>query len=183
VKKPGELGSVAIAHKIPNGLSPDQPAIAVMDSILSGGKDSRLYRNLVDNGMALTASARGETLHDMSLHFMTANLAPGTTHEQVEKALLEQIELIKTHGVTAEEVAQARQKYRAERAYRLDGTDSVVEELNEWIATGDWTRFVRFSDAVEKVTPADVQRVANAYLNEDQSTTGWFLPVAKGKQE
>ena len=183
VKKPGELGSVVIAHKIPNGLSPDQPAIAVMDSILSGGKDSRLYRTLVDKGLALSASARGDSFHDMSLHFMTANLAPGTTQSQAENALLEQIELIKTQGVTAEEVAQARQQYRAERAYRLDGTDSVVGELNEWIATGDWTEFVRFSDAVEKVTPADVQRVAKTYLNEDQSTTGWFVPVAKGKSE
>jgi zinc protease len=53
--------------------------------------------------------------------------------------------------------------------------------LNEWIATGDWTQFVRFLDAVEKVTPADVQRVAKTHLNEDQSTTGWFVPVAKGK--
>jgi zinc protease len=183
VKKPGELGSVVIAHKIPNGLSPDQPAIAVMDSILSGGKDSRLYRMLVDKGLALSASARGDSFHDMSLHFMTANLAPGTTQSQAENALLEQIELIKTQGVTAEEVAQARQQYRAERAYRLDGTDSVVDELNEWIATGDWTEFVRFSDAVENVTPADVQRVAKTYLNEDQSTTGWFVPVAKGKSE
>jgi zinc protease len=183
VKKPGELGSVSIAHKIPNGLNPDQPAIAVMDSILSGGKDSRLYRALVDKGLALTARASSGTLHDMSLHFMTANLAPGAAHGQAEKALLEQIELIKTQGVTAEEVAQARQKYRADRTYRLDGTDSIVGELNEWIATGDWTQFVRFPDAVEKVTPADVQRVANVYLNEDQSTTGWFVPVAKGKQE
>jgi zinc protease len=183
VKKPGELGSVVIAHKIPNGLSSDQPAIAVMDSILSGGKDSRLYRTLVDKGFALSASARADSFHDMSLHFMTANLAPGTTQSQAEKALLEQIELIKTQGVTAEEVAQARQQYRAQRAYRLDGTDSVVDELNEWIATGDWTEFVRFSDAVEKVTPADVQRVAKTYLNEDQSTTGWFVPVAKGKSE
>jgi len=183
VKKPGELGSVVIGHKTPNGLSPDQPAIAVMDSILSDGKGSRLYRTLVDTGLALTASAHGGTLHDMNLHFMTANLAPGTTQSQAEKALLEQIELIKTQGVTGEEVAQARQQYRADRAYRLDGTDSVVEELNEWIATGDWTQFVRFSDAVEKVTPADVQRVAKTYLNEDQSTTGWFVALARGKSE
>jgi zinc protease len=181
VKMPAELGSVAIAHKIPNGLSPDQPAIAAMDSILSGGKDSRLYRALVDSGLALTASAHGGTFHDLNLHFLSANLAPGATHEQAEKALLEQIELLKNHGVTAEEVAQARQQYRAERAYRLDGTDSVVGELNEWIATGDWTQFVRFSDAVEKVTAADVQRVAKIYLNEDHSTTGWFVPVGKGK--
>jgi zinc protease len=181
VKKPGELGSVAIAHKIPNGLSPDQPAIAVMDSILSRGNDSRLYRTLVDKGLALGVAARGGTFHDMSLHWITADLAPGATHQQAERALLEQIDLIKTQGVTAEEVQQALQQFRADRAYRLDGTDSVVGELNEWIATGDWTQFVRFPDAVDKVTPADVQRVANAYLNEDQSTTGWYVPVVKGK--
>lgn len=183
VKKPGELGSVAIAHKTADGLSPDQAAIAVMDSILSGGKDSRLYRTLVDRGLALTAEAQAGTFHDTNLHFTMANLAPGATHQQVEGALLEQIDLIKTQGVTAEEVEQAKQKYRAERAFRLDGTSSVVGELNEWIATGDWTQFVRFPDAVEKVTSADVQRVAQSYLNEDQSTTGWFVPVAKKKPE
>ncbi len=42
---------------------------------------------------------------------------------------------------------------------------------------GDWTQFVTYIDAVSKVTPADVQRVAKTYLNEDQSTTGWFVPV------
>ncbi len=183
VKKPGELGSVAIAHKTPPGLSPDQPAIAVLDSILSDGKESRLYRALVDKGIALTANAQASTFRDINLHFTTASLAPGATHEQAEKALLEQIDLIKASGVSAEEVNRAQQGYRAERAYRLDGTMSVVSELNEWVATGDWTQFVRFSDAVEKVTPADVQRVAKAYLNEDQSTTGWFVPVAKSKQE
>jgi len=184
VKKPGELGSIAIAHKTTNGLSPDQPALAVLDSILGGeGKDSRLYRALVDKGIALSASAQTTTYRDLNLHFMSADLAPNATHEQVEKAFLEQIELIKAQGVTSEEVERARHKYRADRAYRLDGTMSVVYELNEWVATGDWTQFVRFADAVQKVTPADVQRVAKTYLNEDQSTTGWFVPVAQSKQE
>ena len=181
VKKPGELGSVSIAHKIPNGLSPDQPAIAVLDVILSGGKNSRLYRALVDKGLALSATANGGTNHDMSLHVVTAELAPETTHEQAEKALLEQLELIKARGVTAEEVKRAQQQYRAQRAYRLDGLYPVANELNNWIATGDWTQFIRFPDAVEKVTPEDVERVANTYLNEDRSTTGWFVAVAQGK--
>ena len=180
VKKPGELGSVSIAHKIPNGLSPDQPAIAVLDVILSGGKNSRLYRALVDKGLALGATASGGTNRDMSLHVVTADLAPGTTHEQVERALLEELELIKIRGVTDEEVERARRQYRAQRAYRLDGRYPVANELNNWIATGDWTQFIRFPDAVQKVVAADVQRVAKAYLNEDQSTTGWFVPVAKG---
>jgi len=42
---------------------------------------------------------------------------------------------------------------------------------------GDWTLYVTFPQKVQLVTPADVQRVAKQYLNEDQSTTGWFIPV------
>jgi zinc protease len=181
VKKPGELGSVSIAHKTASGLSPDQPALAVLDSILADGKSSRLYHALVDKGIALSARSQSSTFRDLNLHFTTASLAPGATHEQAEKALLEQLELVKSKGVTAEEVERARRKYSADRAYRLDGTMSVMWELNEWTATGDWTEFVRFPDAVDKVTPQDVQRVARTYLNEDQSTTGWFVPVAKDK--
>ena len=54
-------------------------------------------------------------------------------------------------------------------------------ELNEWIAVGDWTLYQRFPEQLAKVTPADVQRVAQTYLNEDQSTTGWFVPVGAKK--
>lgn len=177
VKKPGQHGSVLIAHKIPNGMSPDQPAFAVLDSLLSGGKDSRLYRALVDTGLALYVSADSQRRHDLSLHILEGQCAPAATAEQLEKGLLEQIEKIKAQGVTAVEVEKAKQQYRAQRAFRLDGTESSLGELNEWIAAGDWTQFLRFPDAVDNVTPTDVQRVARTYLNEDQSTTGWFVPV------
>ncbi|NBR57796.1 MAG: hypothetical protein EBT89_01335, partial [Opitutaceae bacterium] len=46
------------------------------------------------------------------------------------------------------------------------------------IAAGDWTLYVTQDEALQKVTPADVLRVANKYLNIDQSTTGWFIPQA-----
>ena len=35
-----------------------------------------------------------------------------------------------------------------------------------------------FRRRVQQVTPADVQRVAKQYFGTDQSTTGWFVPVA-----
>jgi predicted Zn-dependent peptidase len=31
---------------------------------------------------------------------------------------------------------------------------------------------------VQEVTPADVQRVAKQYFKADETTTGWFVPVA-----
>jgi len=45
VKRPGETGSVLIAHKVPNGRDADQPALEVLNAILSSGKSARLYRH------------------------------------------------------------------------------------------------------------------------------------------
>ncbi len=177
VKRPGELGTVLIAHKVPNARDADQPALEMLDAILSSGKNARLYRALVDKGLALSAGAGTDLHRDLSLHSIYATLAPGSTHEQVEEALLDEIEKIKTKGVTPAEIERVKQQYIAADAYKRDGTAAVASELNEWIAVGDWTLYVTFPQKVQLVTPADVQRVAKQYLNENQSTTGWFVPV------
>jgi zinc protease len=177
VKRPGELGTVIIAHKVPNGRDADQPALEMLDAILSSGKNARLYRALVDRGLALSAGAGTDLHRDLSLHTVYAALAPGSTQEQVEEALLAEIEKIKTDGVTPAEIARVKQQYVAADAYKRDGTAAVASELNEWIAVGDWTLYVTFPEKVQQVTPADVQRVAKQYLNDDESTTGWFVPV------
>jgi zinc protease len=177
VKRPGELGTVIIAHKVPNGRDADQPALDMLDAILSSGKSARLYRALVDQGMALSAGAGTDLHRDLSLHTVYAVLAPGATHEQVEKALQAEIAKIKTDGVTAAEVERVKQQYIAADAYKRDGTSAIAEEINEWIAVGDWSLYVTFPQKVRQVTPADVQRVAKQYFNEDQGTTGWFIPV------
>src|SRR5450755_670792 len=104
VKRPGELGSIIVAHKVPNGRDADQAPLEMLDAILSSGKNARLYRALVDQGLALSAGAGTSLHHDLSLHTVFAALTPGTTHDQVEKALLAEINRIKISGVTPAEV-------------------------------------------------------------------------------
>jgi zinc protease len=183
VKRPGELGTVVIAHKVPNGRDADQPALDVLDAILSSGKNARLYRALVDQGLALNAGSGTDLRYDLSLHTLYASLAPGAAHAQVEKALLAEVDKIKSDGVTAAEVARVKQQFLAAEAYKRDGTSAVASEINEWIAVGDWTLYVTFPQKVEQVTPADVQRAAKQYLNEDQSTTGWFVPTRQAGEK
>jgi zinc protease len=182
VERPGELGSVVIAHKVPNGRDADEPALEMLDAILSSGKTSRLYRALVDQGLALSADSGTDEHRDLSLHTVYAMLAPGATQAQVEQALLKEIAKIKSDGVTPAEIARVKQQYLAADAYKRDGTAAVASELNEWIAVGDWTLYVTFPEKVEQVSAADVQRVARQYLNEEQSTTGWFVPTPKGEK-
>jgi zinc protease len=182
IRRPGEIGSIIIAHKVPNGRDADQAPLEMLDAILSSGKNARLYRALVDQGLALNAAAGTDLHHGLSLHTVFAALTPGTTHEQVEKALLTEINRIKTSGVTAAEVASVKQQYIAEDAYKRDGTAAVASELSEWIGVGDWTLYVTFPQKIQQVTPADVQRVAKQYLTTDQGTTGWFVPLAPAEK-
>ena len=177
VKRAGQLGVVGLAYKIPAGRHPDQAALQVLGSILTKGKNSRLYRALTDQTLTTEVSSFVGFFHDPSLLNLWANLAPGVTHEQVEKIITAEVERLKKDGVTAAEVSAAVNKKVAEIAYARDGSFAVSSSLVEDIAVGDWTLYYTMEEAYANVTPADVMRVAHRYLNEDQSVVGWFVPV------
>ncbi len=110
--------------------------------------------------------------------FMTyAFLTPDTKHEDVEKIILDEYDLVKEKGVTDEEIARAKGQIRAEQAYSRDGSYSVASNLNEAIATGDWTYYTNYFENINQVTKEDIQRIVDTYLIEDKSTTGYFIPL------
>jgi len=176
VKRGGELGVVAIAHKTPRATDDDWPAVDVLSAILTAGKTSRCYRALTDKNLTAEVSGHLGFTRDPSLHIITADLTPGTKHEEVERKLLAEIDRIRKTGVTPAELQTAVAKLLAERAYARDGSFAQAEQLNESIAVGDWTLHVSFDDKLRKVSADDVKRVANAFLVEDRSVTGWFVP-------
>ena len=180
VKRSGQIGVVGIAHKIPKGTSDETFSLLVLEKILSEGKSSRLYKALIDQNKAVNMFLSYMPFRDESLFIPYALLAPGVTHEEVENILLSEYEKIKTAGVTKEEVDRATNQIFANTAYDRDGSFSIASEINESIAMGDWTFFVRKLDNIKKVTPEDIQNVVKKYFVEDKSTTGYFIPTVAG---
>lgn len=177
IKLPGQLGTVIIAHKVPKGRDADTAALAVLNSILIEGKSSRLYKAMVDAGLATEVDAFNSANRDLSLNMLMVNLAPDTRHEKAENTVLAEVERVKRDGVTAADVSAAIRRFRVQQALWRDGTNAAAFALSEYVAIGDWTLYVTLEEGVARVTPADVQRVAQKYLNEDQSTTGWYVPI------
>lgn len=176
VKRPGQLGVVAIGYKNPAALHEDWAVLQVAANILSDGTNSRLYRALTDKGLTTSAATFNGYFRDPSLCILFAAMAPGATHEQVEKAALDEVEKLKQDGVTQAEVDAAVAKLLAETAFNRDGSFAIAGQINEDIAVGDWTNFIHLPEKYRQVTPDAVQRIAKKYLNVDQSTTGWFIP-------
>jgi len=180
VKRAGQLGVVAVAHKVPAATNPDFAAVQLMSAILADGKNSRLYRAITDKNLSTGVDGELGIFADPSMHIIFAPLAPGAKHEEVESIILQEIERLKKGGVTETELKAAVAKTEADAAFRLDGSFGIASNINEYIAAGDWTLFYGLDQAVKKVTVADIQRVARKYLNEDTSTTGWFIPTGDG---
>lgn len=176
LERSGDAGTVMVDFKSPSALDPDMPALTLLKLVLKQGKSSRLSRALVDTSLASYVSTSASMMHDPGLFSVDVALAPGVSHAKVEKVVFNEIERIKKDGVTAQELHRVLGPYRANVAYRRDGTGSAASALNEYVAMGDWTLYVNYLDKLKKVTPADVQRVAGKYLNKNQSTVGWFVP-------
>jgi zinc protease len=177
IKRAGQLGVAAIGYKSIGGLHDDYATLTVLANILCDGQNSRLYRALTDKGLTTSVSPFNGYFKDPSLFILFAAMAPGSTHEQVEKIMKEEIEKIKQEGVTQEETDAAIAKLLTDVAFSRDGSFSIAGIINEDIAVGDWTNYVHLPEKYKKVTPAMIQSVTTKYLNEDQSTTGWFIPI------
>jgi zinc protease len=180
LERAGQLGVVTIGFKSPEGLSSDCYALSVLSTILQSGKSSRLYQGLTDKGLTTSASASLYQLRDPGMFLLAGFLAPGIQHEQVEKALLAEIEKIQKEGVRPEEVQRAINEVEAETVYTRDGPFNVAENLNEAIAIGDWTYFTTYLDKIKQVTSQQVQEIARKYLTTDKGTTGYFVPNKPG---
>jgi zinc protease len=177
VKRAGQLGVVAVAHKIPPATHADFAAVTLMSAILADGKNSRMYKAITNKNLSTGVDGEMGIFSDPSMHIVFAPLAPGAKHDEVEAIIVQEIERLKKDGVTEVELQAAVAKNAADAAFKLDGSFGIAGNINEFISAGDWTLFYGLDEATKRVTVADIQRVANKYLTEDHSTTGWFIPI------
>ena len=77
VQRPGELGVVMIAQKIPPGTHADYAALEVLGMILSDGRNSRFYQALTDKKLTTEVGAGPQFNHDPSLFTIVARAYAG----------------------------------------------------------------------------------------------------------
>ena len=176
VKRTGQAGITAVAHKTPHGLHNDIHAIHLLGKILCDGKSSRLYQKIVDQGLATSLFMYDFPFKDNGLFITYAFLTPEVSNQKVEEIILDEYNDIINNGVDQEELSRAIAKTRATVAFSRDGSYAVASALNEAIAIGDWEFYTNFLDNIESVSTENIQLAAKQYLVEDQSTVGWFIP-------
>lgn len=171
-KESNKVDTIAIAYSIPNFAHEDQMALSVISQILSGGKSSRFDSELIDKKRLFnTVYAYNMELKDPGIFLIMGMLNEKTKPEIGEKSILAILDDIKKHGITKEELNRAKINMRAEFIFSLESSSSVANLFGDYYAMGDIQPLLDYEDKLDKITLDDIKKVANRYLNNNQSTT------------
>jgi len=193
VNGPGETDYLQIAYRAPAGSETDFLGMTVLNSLLAGpssmsvfgsggisNKTSRLYRALVEKELAVSVGGGLAATCDPYLYTFTITVHPDRKPEEVLAVFDAEMNRIQEKRPSRGEIARAVKQARALFAY---GTESITNQaawlgLAEMFATYDW--FLGYLDNLAGVSPADVQAVAQSYLQSRKRIVGTYFATGKG---
>jgi predicted Zn-dependent peptidase len=164
---------------------PDNAAYDVLSMLMSSGRTSRLYRSLVrDKKIAAQASGfngfPGEKYPN--LFTLLGVTTPGHTPDEIATAMRAEIERLKTEDVPAAELQSVKTRVKAGLIRQLASNSGLALQLASYQTLyGDWRELFREVERIDKVTPADIRRVANATFTEANRTVAKLENAPKPK--
>jgi zinc protease len=180
VRRSGSLPMALIAWKAPAAVDPDIYALDVLSGVLGEGRTSRLYQGLVEKGLATRVDANSPSLRDPFLFTVTATARRGVTAEQLEQALLQEVERVTTSPITAEELTRAQRRAEADFVFQTNSVTAQARQLGYWAMIGDWRYLATYLDRIRALSAADIQAVARRIFTADTRTVGHFVPADGG---
>ncbi len=182
IERDTQVEMIAVAYHIPDYKHPDQPVLSTISEMLSAGKSSRLYKEIVDKKeLANQIYAYNMENIDPGLFIFLAICNPGVKAEQVEKEIHKQIKKLQTTTVKQKELDKVKINIKAEFIFGFETASSVASLFGSYFTKGDITPLLTLEDQMAKVTSDDIQSAAKKYFREEQSTTVILRP-AKEKQ-
>ena len=198
IRKEGTTAYLKVGYHAPSATDPRFAPLLILDAVLTGAKgvnlwssfrvpppqrSARLYRALVETGLASCVSGSLMPTAEPFLYTLSATATDGTTLDAVGTALLDAIGRLRNDGITEAELAKAKAQLRARLVFDNDSVTNIAHQLGyfETIATVDL--FTTAPAAIAGVTLDAVAAAARATFSPSNRTIGWFEPLRSSKSE
>lgn len=178
VKKFAQLPIVMMGYHVPESANADFYALNLLETVLFSGQSSRMYSRLVDKDqLALSVNGGSGFAIDPTLFTITVRPKAGVDTMAVEKAVYEELDKIKNSGVSDEELEKAKNIQLASFYRSLKTGSGRANQIGSYeVYMGDYHKMFNAADAYQRVTKADLQRVAQTYFGENNRTVATLVP-------
>jgi zinc protease len=177
LRRVGDNPLVQSLYRVPAGSHPDYPAIDALTHILGEVPSGRLHRALVQKGLASSVWGAERGMFDPGFAYFGAALPKNSNIDTTRDLLVEIVEGVKKEKIQPAELERARTALLNDFEKTQLDTGSLVRALSEFAAIGDWRLYFLYRDRLQKVTLADVQRVAEKFLVPANRVIGVFEPT------
>jgi zinc protease len=184
VRAPARVPAVLMGYKVPVLATAEEDweayALLVAAGVLDGGQSARLARGLVrERELAAGAGAGYSAFSRLDTLFMlSASPSQGTTLAELEAALIEVLERLKSEPVSEAELERVKAQVVAREVYRLDSVEGQAMQIGTLEKVGlGWRTLEEITERVRAVSADQVLAVAQKYFNEDRRTVGWLEPL------
>jgi zinc protease len=184
----GTVAYLQVSYHVPEMGSADLMALLVMNAALTGpahmsfsggggtNRSSRLYRALVEAELATSISSALVPTRDPYTYDLYATVRTRHTLQEVEAALLAELDEMVQGSITEAELAKAVKQSKAQFAYATERVTNQAYWLG-WSETIDSYRwFESYIECLMEVTAEDVHRVTQTFLTPANRTVGWYMP-------
>jgi zinc protease len=177
LRRNGDVYVVELAYHTVGGVSPDFPAVEAAVDVLTREPSSRLYKKLVETKLAANLRGLNEPRRDPFVATFSATVRDPKNVDKVEQTLVADIEGLAAGKIDDREVERWRTATLKELELAMANSQLIAIWLSEFAALGDWHTLFAHRDRVQKVTTADVARVAKAFFKQSNRTLGRFVPT------
>lgn len=165
--------NIMFAYHVPATSHEDFYALDMLSSILSQGNSSRMYQALVEKQVALEVDTYMPLAFDPNLFYIMAVADPGTSAEDLEKALIALLSDVSKNGVSAEELEKVKNLKLMEFYRDMETINGKANTVGTYELFFDsYADLFNAPEAYAKVSAQDIQRVAQTYLRKSNRTVG-----------
>lgn len=183
VRRPGETKMIMVGYRIPSALSSEYEPVNTATAILGKEPTGRLYKELVETGMASQAFGWTIAGRDPGFVMFGAMLKKDADVEPVKKKMIEVIEgEFAKKPATEEELDFEKRDQALMFERQLADPETFGVELSEYIALGDWRLFFADREENEKLTVKAVNDATKKYFVRDNRVVGIYVPTTDLKR-
>jgi zinc protease len=179
LRRSGDVQVAGLMYHMPAGSHPDFVAEHAIVDVLTAQPSGRLYKALVDGGLAAKVHGDQYASAEPGVLEVFAEVRKDKSVEAARDKMIEIVEGLAKTEISQDELERWRVKTLRDIELGLTNPENIGVELSEWAAQGDWRMKFIFRDRVKALTPADVKRVAAQYLKQSNRTVGLFIPTDK----
>ncbi|MEK7309966.1 MAG: pitrilysin family protein [Planctomycetota bacterium] len=163
---------------------PDDYVFDIISNILSDGRTSRFYKKLVlDKKMCLSIDAFNSAQKDIGFFGVYAVPQAPFTTAAVEKAVYEELELLKKEPVSEKELQRAKNNLEVSFLRGLNSNEQMAERIGYNEITSSWRYLLDWLPTCQKVTAQNVMDTANKYFLPTKRTVGTIVTKKKAEPQ